>query len=53
MGSASWRRARPPDSPLREAITGWAFYLLMVFGGLASIVATTTFAYRRLCALGP
>ena len=34
--------------PVWEAITGWVFYLLIVFGGMASIVATTVFAYRRL-----
>ena len=33
-------------------VIGWAFYLLLVFGGLASIVATTVFASRRLRAHG-
>jgi uncharacterized membrane protein YhaH (DUF805 family) len=35
-----------------DTVIGWGFYLLLVFGGLASIVATTVFAYRRLCAHG-
>ncbi len=35
-----------------DAVIGWAFYLLIVFGGFASTAATTVFAYRRLRAHG-
>lgn len=41
-----------PGQSSADAIIGWAFYLLLVFVGLASIVGTTVFAYRRLRAHG-
>lgn len=37
---------------LVSTVIGWAFYLLLVLFGLASVVATTVFAYRRLRAHG-